>query len=378
MEDSPEIIREGFAKVTLDQDGDGKGDVEVPVTGKSSLVETTLGQGSARRRWAFLATVGTERDTYQGVNPYNLAPSKEQILLYVAPAASIVGTVAGTRIQVYDDNMDGMYGSWPKGWAYTGLREGDSQYDCDSIRIGDSARAIPWSQYVQVGADWYELKPNDSGSDVIVQKTSLKTGTIKLDSKGIEPDYLIVHGRDKVAGVFIDVAAGGSKGVAVPAGTYELFSGRVSKGKGAQTAKAYIGGTAVTPPVRVDPGKIATLQIGEPFALDFKIEQTPQQVTVKGTSLLVTGRGRETYQRLWNCTLHPIVNLRKAGTTKGSEEGKMRTAQSNEESRDLGFLALWYPIDETLPKKKEGEEVEVQLVEKKNKLFGTIESVWRK
>jgi hypothetical protein len=378
MDESPAVIREGFAQVKVDQDDDGKGDVEVPITGKIQPVEIMLGEGSARRKWAFLATVGQEKDTYQGVNPYNLAPSKEVLLLYVAPAASIVGTVAGTRIQVYDDNMDGLYGSAPKGWAYTGLREGDSQWDFDSIRIGESDRAIPWSQYVAIGADWYEFRGDDSGADITVQKADLKTGFLKLDCKGLDPDYIVVHGRDKVAGVYIDVSTGGSKGVAVPVGTYELFCGRVSKGKGAQAAKAYVLGTPVTPPCRVEAGKTATLEIGEPFAFDFAVTQNEQEFSVPGKSILVTGRGRETYQRLWNCTVQPTINVRKAGTTKGSEEGKMKTAQSNEEARDIGYEFLWYPIDVTLPKKKQGEEVEVQLTEKKNKLFGKIESVWRK
>jgi hypothetical protein len=379
MDDSPSVIREGFAQVKVDENGDGTGDVEVPITGNITPVEITLGEGASKRKWAFLATVGQDKDTYQGVNPYNLAPTKEALLLYVAPASSIVGTVADTRIQVYDDNMDGLYGSAPKGWAYTGLREGDLQWDFDSIRVGDSERAIPWSQYVQIGADWYEFLANDSGTDITVQKkTDLKTGFLKLDCKGVDPDYLVVHGRDKVAGVYIDVSTGGAKGVAVPAGTYELFCGRVSKGKGNQLAKACVLATPVTPPCRVEPGKTATLEIGEPFGFDFTVTQNEQEITIQGKSIAVTGRGRETYQRLWNCAVEPTISVRKGGTTKGSEEGEMRTAESSEEARDLGYETLWYPIDVTLPKKKEGEEVEVQLSEKKNKLFGKIESIWRK
>jgi len=377
LDDSPKVIREGANKVLVDVDGDGKGDVEIPVTGKINPVEITLGQGAARRKWAFLATVGTEQDTYQGVRPYNLAPAMEQMLLYIAPAASIVGNVAGTRVQIFDDNLDGRFGSPPKGWAYTGLREQDFQYDVDTIRIGDSERAVPWSELVEVGPDWYEFHANDSGTDVTVQKTSIKTGTIKLDCKGYEPDFLIVRGRDKIANVFLDVAAGGSKGVAVPTGTYELFFGRASKGKRDQTAKALIVPTPVTPPCRVEAGKAATIQLGEPFLFDFSLKQDDQSVTIEGKSILVTGRGKETYQRLWNCAVQPAINVRKAGTTKDSEEGKMRTAQTQEQARDLGYLTLWYPIDVTLPKKKEGEKVEVQLTEKKNKLFGKIESVWK-
>ncbi len=376
MESSPAFIREGASKVKVDVDGDGKGDVEVPVTGKIAPVEITLGQGDAKRPWAFLATVGQQEDTFQGIRPFNLAPTPEQMTVYIAPAASIVGSVAGTRIQVFDGNMDGKYGGPPLVWAYPGLRENESQPEVDSILIGEAKQAVPWSELVKIGADWYAFQPGTDGSDITVQKTEVKTGTLRLDCKGFEPDFLIVRGRDKVANVYIDLAPGGAKGTPVPAGTYELFYGRFSKGKGAQIAKALILPSKATPLYRVDPGKIAAVELGEPFRLDFALTQDEQSVTVQGKTILVIGRGRETYQRLWNCVPRPEVHMRKAGTSKGSEADTMRPAQTMEESNEKGRDSLWYPIDVTLTK-KEGEAVEVQLVEKKNKLFGKIESDWK-
>ncbi len=376
MESSPQFIREGAAKVKVDVDGDGKGDVEVPVTGKITPVEITLGQGAAQRPWGFLATVGQQQDTFQGIRPYNLAPTPEQMSVYVAPAASIVGTVAETRVQIFDDNMDGKYGSPPLTWAYSGLRENEAQPEVDSIRVGESKQAIPWSELVKVGDDWYTFQAGPAETDVTVQKAEVKTGTLKLDCKGYEPDFLIVRGRDKIANVYIDLAPGGVKGTPVPVGTYELFYGRLSKGKGDQTAKALILPSKGMSHYRVDPGKSAAVELGEPFKLDFALTQNDQSVTIEGKTIVVTGRGRETYQRLWNCVPRPEVHLRKAGTSKGAEADTMRPAQTMEESNENGPASLWYPIDATLTKKEE-EAVEVQLVEKKNKLFGKIESDWK-
>ena len=41
------------------------------------------------------------------------------------------------------------------------------------------------------------------------------------------------------------------------------------------------------------------------------------------------------------------------------------------------MLYVWFPFDGKVAKKKSGEDVEVRLFEKKNKLFGKIESDWK-
>ena len=69
-----------------------------------------------------------------------------------------------------------------------------------------------------------------------------------------------------------------------------------------------------------------------------------------------------------------------AGKKRGKDVGKMKPAQSQEEVSDLyrgEMKTLWFPVDFAFEKKKEGEDVEVQLVEKKNKLFGKLESDWK-
>ena len=66
------------------------------------------------------------------------------------------------------------------------------------------------------------------------------------------------------------------------------------------------------------------------------------------------------------------------GKKKGSKLGKMRPAGSAEEVTTANdFRSAWFPREATFDKKKKGD-MEVQLFEKKNKLFGKVSSEWKK
>ncbi|MCZ6598326.1 MAG: hypothetical protein O7B99_11855, partial [Planctomycetota bacterium] len=200
---------------------------------------------------------------------------------------------------------------------------------------------------------------------------------LKLDFKGGKPDWLVVQGGGTYERAFFDVAAGGKTGIQVPAGRYELFAGQLSQGKKSQIRKALILPSRNTPAWNVDAGGTTTIELGAPFGLDFVIEQDDETVTIVGDTVLVTGRTRETYQRLWNCTVQPDVSVRRAGTKRGAKPEGMKRSETQEEISDNGYKSAWFPLDLTLTKKRKGTDVEVQLFVKKNKLFGKIESEWR-
>jgi len=377
MEPSPEVMRTGSAKVEVDTDGDGAGDVEVPMTGKITPVQITLGSGDTERQWGFLAVVAGDRDTFNGIQ-YNGAPSDDLLQLYVAPGGSLVADVAGTPIRIFDDNMDGLYGSPPKRWAYAGLIDGDVQADVDSVQIDGAKVAVPWSEYLEIGGAWYQMESADSGVEIKATPVQdLETGKLKLDLKGLDADYVIVKGVDKSRweNAYFDIASVKS-GVTVPAGAYQLFSGKISKGKKAQMMKALMLPTRNTPTWTVEAGKTTTAKLGAPFGFDFHVSQDANSATVVGVSISVLGSANESYQRLWNCVVRPEVSMREEGTKRGSKGEDMKGPGSQQELADNGFNYAWFPYDLTL-EKKDDERVEVQLFEKKNKLFGKIESVWR-
>ena len=94
---------------------------------------------------------------------------------------------------------------------------------------------------------------------------------------------------------------------------------------------------------------------------------------------MVEGRGGELYDRIWNAVPRPEVSFRKVGTKKGSKGKKMRILEEQTLIAIVpgGWDALWHPLNMELPLRKTDKNLEVRLVESKNKLFGKIESVWR-
>jgi len=376
LEHSPTVMRNGAVKAAIDADGNGEAEVEIPLTGTISPVRFTLGSGDEAREWAFLATIGHDRDTFQGIQPWNLAPADEILQIYMAPAASVVGAIGDVRVQIFDDNMDGVYGSLPRPWALGGMREGDSQQDLDAILIGDAKRVVPWSELIQVGDAWYRLEHGDGVEVIATKQAEMQTGTLKLDFKGLKPDWIVMRGTNAFENVFVELAAAGKKGVEVPAGTYTLFSGRVSKGRRDQMVKALVVPSTNTPTWRVQAGGSATVELGAPFGFDFDFKEGDGSVTIEGSSIVVTGRGKETYQRFWNCVPHPEASVRRAGSKKGTKGEKFKLIESMEQLNEQGnYDGVWFPYDLTLDAK--WDDSEVQLVEKKNKLFGKVTSDWK-
>ena len=64
------------------------------------------------------------------------------------------------------------------------------------------------------------------------------------DFKGPKPDYVVVTGQTKWGDCYFDLVPGGKKGTEVPAGSYYLISGRVSKGKREHAVHLVIDGAA--------------------------------------------------------------------------------------------------------------------------------------
>ena len=155
-----------------------------------------------------------------------------------------------------------------------------------------------------------------------------------------------------------------------------LECGQISKGKRQQMMKALIVPSDNTRSWTVPDGETITMELGAPFDFSFKYDQDEETISVDGKSIFITGAAGESYQRLWNCVPTPELISRKKGTKRGKELQKLRHAGSQQEL-DQGWEWAWYPFNATIEKSKKGEIVELQLFEKKNKLFGKIESEWR-
>lgn len=369
----PRIVREGAAKVGIDQDRDGEVDLEWPTKGKLDTVVMELGEGEAKRKWGLQVEVGRTQDFYQG-QQMNLAPTGEQMTLFYIPGGAMVGEVAGVEIELYDDNLDGVYGSPPSSWAHTQLRPGTNQPEFDSIRIDGNKMAQPMSQYVNLGsAGWHSLTTSNFGTSITAEPVSFKTGTIQVKAKGVKPDFVILKGNGNVlAETFIDVAGG--KKVEVPVGRWDLYFGLVRKGKKMQAMKAVMLPSDSSPGYMVKEGENTELTLGAPFSFDFEVSRQEKTATVKGMSLQVIGAGGEAYDRFYGYVPRPEASVRKKGAKRAVDSEKMQPAVSLDDLSKFGWDQFWKPLDVIF--QIPGDEAEVQLTEKKNKLFGGIESDW--
>lgn len=374
----PLVKRDAMAKVLVDGDGDGTPEQSIPLTGNFELVEIKLDPGPDAMGWAFLGVTGIQKDRYQNCD-FNLEGNKDYLGIYVAPAASAVGTLGDVPIRIFDDNMDGAYGSVALLWNYTGTTAERSQPDLDSMIIGDGDRAQPWSQYAKVGDVWYKLEPENHGASLKATAVELDTGTLKVDYKGGKPGWLIVRGLDELGECYYDLADAGKKGLEVPVGRYEFFYGDLRKGKKQEVLKALILGGPKQPKYTVVKGETTTIKMGKPFGMLFEHNTSGKETTVLGKTVVVSGAGGEVYERLWNCRLRPEASWRKRGSKRGTRAEDFKLVENQFEIGNHGndWNVMWFPLDLPLNLKQDVPEgVEVQVIDKKNKLFGGVTSDW--
>ncbi|MFT7670972.1 MAG: hypothetical protein ACI8X5_003687 [Planctomycetota bacterium] len=370
---SPSVIRTASASAMVDTDGDGTGDLAIPMRGKIDPIEFEIGEGSERRKWGALVTVGTQADIYQNIN-VSMQPTDDQMTVYLAPAASMLGTINEIAVRIIDENMDGIYGSVPLMWGHDGMTKGIMHPEFDTFVIGDAKRALPWSEYQKIGDSWYRLEVLNGGGALKFFPTELETGKVKFSFKGPKPTWMIFKGSDEYENSYFDVL---DKTVELPTGNYTFFCGEVRKGKKLQTIKSLIVPGEGMRGWRIEAGKTTEIEMGGPFKFDFLFDEDPETISVAGKSIAITGIAGERYERTWNCVPKPTASYRKPGAKKGSKPEKFGIVMTQEEMSEGGWSSAWFPKDLDLKKKGKLDKSELALAEKKNKLFGKIGSDWK-
>ncbi|QDU67188.1 hypothetical protein [Engelhardtia mirabilis] len=371
IDGGPTIERSAFETITIRPlEGDP---IEVALSGRTKLIETTVGRSSELRPWAFLMRNATNPEYLFGIS-MNYSPTDEFLTVYLAPAAAAEFEVDGVKVQVIDDNLDGIYGSPPLLYTRYGMREKEYEPVVDSVVIDGAKKALPWSTLVQIGEQWYQIDSIARGKSFTLYPAELNTGTIKLDAKGVEFASLLIEGVDALQGAVFDISDA-KKGQQVPAGKYQILGGTVREG-GRSIVKA-----GVTAPLRggaiyVRPDEEVEVQFGAPFGFDFDAELDGDQITVIGSSVVPVGVAGERYHRMWETRNSPEISIRKAGSGRGGKGTKMQVIGDAQTITDLGQDQAWKPLDQSV-ENKYGAEVEIMLTEKKNKLLGKIESDWK-
>jgi hypothetical protein len=380
MDEPPTVVRVGSSDVRVDVDGDGKGDGEkdlkVPLTGNVAQLKLEIGKGSSARPWGVLYVTGVQKDSYQGIE-MNLQADDNQMAIYYLGASSVVGDLAGVKIRVIDDSVDGVYGTVPKTFGNIGMSRDHYQPNMDSIVVGDAKRARPWSELQQIGGKWWRFDMQSDGRELSARQVAVDTGVLKLEYKGgVAPTWCVLKGEGQLQNCFYDLVEGGSKGVEVPTGRYTLYYGEVRKGKKRQQQKALIAPSKGMQNWDVRKGETTVVQLGAPFGFDFRTRLDEGVLTIEGASVVATGAAGERYERAWQCVPQVEAAWRKSGTKKASKAEKMARVLDNEGINTLGWAAAWFPLDLQM-EAKGVEQVEVQLVDKKHDLFGKVESAWR-
>jgi hypothetical protein len=374
LQGGPPLFRMGANDLRFDTDGDGVGDEKVNFTGNIAPVKITIGKGEDQRPWAFLGVTASDKENYENLQ-VNLAPTDTQISIYTYAAASIVGTVGTAQVRVIDETMDGYYGSPVEMRGAIGISKDYFEPAFDSVVIGNSKRARPWSEYQEIEGKWYKLEIPKSGKEMKTTPVTFDTGILKLDFKGPAPDWVIVHGDGQLQNSYFDLVEGGAKGVSLPVGKYSLAYGDVRKGKKKQTQKTLILPGKSTPTWNVTKGGTTVVTLGAPYGFDFRFNYASEKVTLEGRSVVMTGSQGERYERTWNCVPKPEVEWRVKGTKQGKKAPRMTGVLDTDRLYKIGWEAAWSPVD--LEFKAGGDKIELQLVDKKHDLFGKIESAWK-
>ncbi len=192
---------DGLFKVDID--GDGKHDAEARKPVLQVRFDLTFEDGTADPYDAWIYRYNTE-----------LGDKTDTQLWRWRRSCSWVGKVLGEVVEIYDDNGNGLYDD---------LME-------DSVRIGSSSAAGPYSGFIVIKGDLYRCKVDTHGHTFSVKAYEGPTGTLNL-TKGLSkpakglgaPLAFVLESTGEGDRVVIDAA--GNKPSPIPTGKYKLRVG---------------------------------------------------------------------------------------------------------------------------------------------------------
>ncbi|MBK8976837.1 MAG: hypothetical protein IPM29_13040 [Planctomycetes bacterium] len=354
----------------------------------------------ATRHYAMWFFVGGDQEPFQGINQ-NLAPSENGVTVFYRSAASWVADVNGTKVTFFDDNANGLlFEEDPFGVGLTDHNVGTGPDDevkvptFDGMQIGRGPRQ-PLGAWVKLGDSWYHMRSHENGASVGFRPCNpeyFKTGTIQMHWKGprnLEPMFLLVRGEGDFEMAVFDLADG--KAHEVPAGNYRIQFGRIESGKGPRLMSANIfPGSAEV--IEVKPGEAAEFSLGGPFRLDFAKQTEGAQVALQPLTIRIRGLSGEIYSHVNGAAPEAEVVVARSDNGRGARVvGELQAIDSAEllfgianKFTKLGGQVGYYPVPHGT---KPGDDIVLRidvpegqfigLQEKKNKLFGKLDAIWK-
>jgi len=349
--------------------------------------------------YAMFFWYGSDRERC-GTAEGNFQPSTKYANVYYRSATSWKASIDKLSLTLYDDNCNGTPGDsdpFAAGFKYHMI--GDAEGEglpaplFDSMEVGKGPR-VPFSQFVKLPDGWYAMECEASKYVGIrpLNPEYVKTGKVKLAWEGPKPtapDQLVIQGRGDYRTAIFDIAGG--KEVEVPAGEYSVIFGRIVNGKGARIESATLWPTDDSKSFVVEADKTHTLEMGEPFTLQFR-RDGDKNTTISALSLCVGEKSGCKITELHGMDLACTVLACEDDSGKGAKEvGEFRplVALSDVDAvvahySNLGFLVCTWPVPKgykegalelalTLPDKG----MKVGLAVKKHSFFKKLETVWK-
>lgn len=351
-----------------------------------------------KRPYAMFFWLGSDQES-TGVTKLNYAPQSKFVNLYYRSASSWKTLIDKDAIVYYDDDASGAPGNGEpfKGELKSHL-VGDAMGEgvmvplFDSMKVGKGKR-VPFSKFVKLATGWH-YQEIATGADVSIRPLNpeyVKSGNVKLTwkgSKGARPDQLVIQGKGDYESAIFDIASG--KPVEVPAGEYRVIWGRIVNGKGArvQTAQLYPGADSES--FMVKAGETFSLEMGEPFVLDFERDGNK----IDALTICVKEKSGCRILGVHGTSLECDVLASKTGTAKGAKvvgsflpfTNDQLIVKATEQYRNLGFLVACSPMPKgyregplvlEVDAPAGGAKLGLAVKKGKHKLFGKLGTVWK-
>jgi hypothetical protein len=248
------LVEVDGTSLSVDANGDGKvGDVKAKGTAGLVKLEGKTADGKTIQYAARLANNGGW--TY-------------------STACAMVGSLQGETIRLIDQNGNGRYNDFGE----------------DAMVVGNGDAAAFLSRVVSVKEQLFTIEVTELGDEITARPYEGQAGILNLAEK-FETDgkltAAVVKSTDGQNSFELSRAA---KGLAVPAGQYEIASGLVEKGK--ETVRIRKGNSR---PITVAQGQTSVLPWGGPLVAKFEFDRAGDKVTFAPEKLWFYGRSGEEY-----------------------------------------------------------------------------------
>lgn len=242
------------AALAVDHDGDGETDVKV--TGKDGLV-TLRGKSAAGRKYNYSMRLVNQGGGW-----------------HFAASGAVQGKIVDQRIQIIDQNNNGRYDDYGK----------------DAMIVGRGKNASFLSKAINVRGTLYTIDVAADGSEINYSPYEGDQGVMDLTTQFATKGKLLAAIVQSADGAHSFALSG--KALAVPAGDYHLYNGRIGMGR---NVVVFDRGNSKS--ISIKAGKSKTIALGEPLNIDFNYVRQPGRVIMAPQLVSYVGRFGEVYDQ---------------------------------------------------------------------------------